>query len=137
TSNEGGPFGTFGIYVQPFPPTGAKYQISHSAGAWPIWSPSGKELFYRLNAFAGQETKMNAVTITTKPFPAFSSETTLELRDFLTPRFYRDYDRMPNDRKFLAVVPANQAASREQPPGPRFQIVLNWIRELPERVPTK
>jgi serine/threonine-protein kinase len=134
TLSEGGPFGTTGIYVQPFPPTGAKYQISQSGAAWPIWSHSGNELFYRLSVFAEQAERMNAVSITTKPF-AVTSETALPVRDFSTNRFYRDYDMMPNG-KFLAVYPINQTVSRE-PPRPRFEIVLNWFRELQERVPVK
>ena len=34
------------VYVQPFPPTGAKYQISKNAedGHHPVWSPDGAEL---------------------------------------------------------------------------------------------
>ena len=31
------------------PPTGVHYQISRSGGAWPIWSPNGSELVYRMN----------------------------------------------------------------------------------------
>ena len=36
-------------YLQPYPATGVKYQISQSGGAWPIWSSAGHELIYRLN----------------------------------------------------------------------------------------
>jgi Tol biopolymer transport system component len=40
------------VYVQPFPPTGAKYQISKNAddGHHPIWSPDGAELLFGLGA---------------------------------------------------------------------------------------
>ena len=39
--------GTATIYVQPFPATGAKYQISKDDGAHhALWSPDGKEIFY-------------------------------------------------------------------------------------------
>src|SRR5262249_8895383 len=34
------------IYVQPFPPTGAQYQITTNGGTSPLWSPDGKKLFY-------------------------------------------------------------------------------------------
>ena len=34
------------IYVQPWPLTGAKWQISNDGGRSPLWSPDGKELFY-------------------------------------------------------------------------------------------
>ena len=35
------------IYVEPFPPTGARRRISQNRGYYPLWSPEGSELFYR------------------------------------------------------------------------------------------
>ena len=43
-SNESG---RYEVYVQPFPGPGQKVQISSEGGAEPVWSPNGKELFYR------------------------------------------------------------------------------------------
>lgn len=34
------------VYVQPFPATGAKWQISPGGGSYPVWSAKGRELFY-------------------------------------------------------------------------------------------
>ena len=34
------------VYVQPFPPTGAKWQISTDGGTEPKWSGDGRELYY-------------------------------------------------------------------------------------------
>lgn len=34
------------LYVEPFPPTGAKYQISDDDGHHPRWTSTGKELFF-------------------------------------------------------------------------------------------
>jgi len=34
------------VYVQPFPPTGAKFQVSSSGGSDPQWRADGRELFY-------------------------------------------------------------------------------------------
>jgi dipeptidyl aminopeptidase/acylaminoacyl peptidase len=42
-SNEGG---RFEIYVQPFPPTGPRWQVSREGGSQPRWRPDGGELFY-------------------------------------------------------------------------------------------
>lgn len=41
-SNESG---AFQVYVQPFPATGVKVQISSAGGSWPRWSSDGK-IFY-------------------------------------------------------------------------------------------
>jgi hypothetical protein len=43
TSNESG---SFEVYVQPFPPTGAKWQVSKDGGHQPQWRRDGRELFY-------------------------------------------------------------------------------------------
>jgi Tol biopolymer transport system component len=34
------------VYVQPFPTTGGKWQISSGGGGLPLWRPDGKELFF-------------------------------------------------------------------------------------------
>jgi hypothetical protein len=43
TSNESG---REEVYVQPFPATGGKYQISQNGGAQPMWRGDGRELFF-------------------------------------------------------------------------------------------
>jgi Tol biopolymer transport system component len=34
------------VYVQPYPPTGARWQVSAGGGRQPAWSPDGTELYY-------------------------------------------------------------------------------------------
>jgi eukaryotic-like serine/threonine-protein kinase len=43
TSDESG---AFEVYVQPFPATGAKWQVSRGGGQQSVWAPDGRELFY-------------------------------------------------------------------------------------------
>lgn len=38
--------GTGQVFVQPFPTTGAKYQISTERGRAPVWSQDGKQIIY-------------------------------------------------------------------------------------------
>jgi len=38
--------GRYELYVQPAPPTGAKWQVSNAGGRQPQWRRDGKELFY-------------------------------------------------------------------------------------------
>lgn len=38
--------GTPEVYVQPFPTTGAKWQVSSMGGSDPQWRGDGRELFY-------------------------------------------------------------------------------------------
>ena len=41
--------GTYDVFVQPFPTTGAKFQVSTAGGRQPSWRRDGKELFYVTN----------------------------------------------------------------------------------------
>ena len=130
-----GPPTAFAIYVQPYPPTGVKYQISASGGAWPVWSSNGGELLYRLNVQEGAAPRINAVTITTTPVPAFTAERTLAINGFQPVVNYREYDVFPNGREMILVFPAARSEQAE-PATPRIHTVLNWFEELKARVPT-
>src|SRR5262249_33482185 len=46
-SNESG---RYEVYVQPYPPTGAKFQITREGGHHPLWSRDGKELLFVRNS---------------------------------------------------------------------------------------
>jgi Tol biopolymer transport system component len=46
-SNESGKIGNFEIYVRSFPDMKIKLQVSTGGGNTPLWSPDGRELFYR------------------------------------------------------------------------------------------
>jgi Tol biopolymer transport system component len=38
--------GRMELFVQPFPPTGERWQVSAGGGGYPAWRPDGRELFY-------------------------------------------------------------------------------------------
>lgn len=133
--NPNNPATNFAIYVQPYPPTGVKYQISQTAGTWPIWTAGGRELIYRPNA-DGAVQRMNAVTISTTPAPAFTSEKTLPIEGFLTAINYREYDVLPGGKQLVMVFPAERA-QRTAAALPHIHAALNWTEELKARVPTK
>jgi Tol biopolymer transport system component len=54
------------IYVQPFPATGGKYQVSKGGGVRPLWRADGRELFFQ----ALDSTMMAAAIDTTRQFEA-------------------------------------------------------------------
>jgi serine/threonine-protein kinase len=134
SADAGGAPTAFAIYVQPYPPTGVKYQISASGGAWPLWSPGGRELLYRLNVQEGAAPRINAVTITTTPVPAFTTERPLTISGFQPVVNYREYDLFPGERELVMVFPAARTQTTA-PPTARIHTVLNWFEELKARVP--
>jgi Tol biopolymer transport system component len=122
------------IYVQPFPPTGAKYQISKTNGnsIYPLWSRDGKELFS-----IPAPRQFVAVSVTTKPSFAFSNPTTMARSVFIDggPPTVRNYDAA-RDGRIMAVIPAAQVQS-EAARAPQIQVVLNWFEDVKQRVPLK
>ena len=126
----------FAIYLQPYPATGVKYQISQSGGAWPIWSSGGHELIYRINSMAatlGQ--RLLSVTLTTMPVPTFSAEQTLPIQGFLPYVNNREYDVFPDGQRFVIVMSAARRDSGTA--AVHIDTVLNWTEELKARVPAK
>jgi eukaryotic-like serine/threonine-protein kinase len=126
-----------GIFVQPFPPTGAKYQAS-PRGTYPLWAPDGKRLFYNI---PGQ---LVAVTVSTQPSVAFGNPVALPRGTFLVlgPLIPRNHDITPDGKGIVGVItPASSGASDQsqtgKPPLDQIQVVLNWSEELKQRVPTK
>jgi Tol biopolymer transport system component len=123
------------VYVQPFPSTGAKYQISKNAdnGHHPMWSPDGAELLFN----AGPGAWLNAVRITTQP--SFTAgEAMLVPRPFqgVTANFERPYDISRDGQHFLGLIDAALTQSGA-PAAQQIQVVINWFEELKARVPAR
>jgi len=137
------------IYVEPFPQTGNKYQITRHGGTSPLWSPDGKKLFYLeaqdsevrpLRRFQAAEKlkaelyRLISVHVRTQAGFALSDPTTIvEGILMIGPR---PYDITPHGKEFVAVFPASEATSGERSP-PEIRFTLNWFRELHQRVPVK
>jgi serine/threonine protein kinase len=119
------------VFVQPFPPTGAKYQISNGGGRTPRWSPDGKQLFYH-------EPSMNRfVAVDVQTDPAFSPgrAVTLPIEGTMHPLAQRNYDVTPDGREFLVVLPASTTTTDSRGVTPHIDMVLHWFEELNARVP--
>jgi len=130
-----GEAGAGSLFVQPFPTTGAKYQISKTTGLHPTWSPDGKELFYFAGGGGGQ---FVTVSVTTRPTFTFGNPVPAPT-PFVErgPGFERNNDITHDGKRLLGVVPAGQNAAAGAPAAPQIQIVLNWFEELKAKVPTK
>jgi hypothetical protein len=116
-------------YVQPFPPSGTKYQIAR--GGRPAWSRNGRELFY-----VPSPSQFMSVTVRTQPGFAFTNPVAVP-RGFTVadPSSPRPFDVMPDDR-IVGVGVRGQGPGGSGEPA-QIQVVLNWFEDLKMRVPTK
>jgi serine/threonine-protein kinase len=120
------------VYVVPFPNTkAAKWVISARGGSEPLWSHSGRELFYRDGAD-------NLVSVAVKTTPTFSPGRSTGLfsttaygscevdrtAELATKRCGREYAIAPDDRRFLMIREAT-APARD-----KLIVVDNWFEEL-------
>jgi hypothetical protein len=116
-SNESG---TREVYVQPFPITGGKWQVSTNGGQQPRWRSDGKELFYltaRGSVMAVGVKGESAVFEKGGPRLLFETGFTR------APSLWgvKTYDVTANGERFLTL--------RERTSDP-VTVVLNWASEL-------
>ena len=112
------------VYVRPFPDVeSGKLQVSTAGGVDPVWSPDGRELFFR------NGTQLMAAPVETET--GFTSGTPEMLFDavYMFGGLGRNYDVAP-DGRFVMVKGAGQTQV-----SPEISVVLNWTEELLERVP--
>jgi len=94
-SNESG---VFQVYAQPFPPTGAKVQVSGDGGSWPRWTADGRILYSSANRLWSVDVNVTGGTLHASVPKALFSQT------FIGSRFGSfAVDR--TGRRFLLVVP--------------------------------
>jgi serine/threonine-protein kinase len=131
------PNGLSVVFVQPFPATGAKYQISKEPDSHhPVWSPDGKDLIY-----LSGDVKLTSVSVTTQPSFVFGNPARVtsanEGAGTDLPFNPRNYDVTPDGKRFIRVVDADAATRNGPLPNPILDVVLNWSEELKQRVPLK
>jgi len=109
--------GRWEIYVEPYPGPGPKVPISTEGGQQPMWSPDGKELFYRSG------NKMMAAAVETDSQFRVTGNTKLFEGQYLSTASLQNYD-VAHDGRFLMIQETKESA----PLG--INVVLNWFDEL-------
>ncbi len=117
------------MLVQPFPATGATYEVA-AEGLYPQWSADGSELLW-----SGSR-QVNAVRVKTQPGFSVGNPVAIPFPLMVAgPSLPRTYDVTPAG-KFIGLI-APESARTTAPIPTVFQVVLNWFEELKAQVPTR
>jgi len=123
-----------GIFIQPFPATGAVYQAPRQRLDFqPVWGPKGTELIYTPSAASLQYA---SVSVTTQPAVTFGTPVNLPAR-VTANRLSgepRAYDVLA-DGRFVGLVSASEPQTTAEEATQQIRVVVNWFEELKARVP--
>ncbi len=95
------------VYVRPYPAEGDQVQVSLTGGSEPLWSPDGRELFYR--GLANGQLMLIAATVRTVPeFAVTARHPLFSVADYVGTTPHTNYAISP-DGKTFAMVRRNPA----------------------------
>jgi len=119
--------GTNQVYVSPYAEPHVKWLVSEEEGGGiqPVWSPDGRELFYR----SGD--RMMVTSVQREPTFSAGRPRVLFEGSYETSPFnpgFQYYDISPDGQRFL-MIKAGEV-------GTQIHVVLNWFEELKRLVPT-
>lgn len=111
------------VFVQPFPPTGAVYQVSRTetSGSNPFWSPDSRELF-----FARGPGDAVAVRITSEGGFGMSNPEPVPWGGRASSGSQRECDIARDGKRFLVMLPTGGDGLVKSD----IRVVLNWFEEL-------
>jgi eukaryotic-like serine/threonine-protein kinase len=122
------------VYVRPYPEVDkTRRHVSNGGGNMPLWSPDGRELFYR-----NGESVM-ALPVEAEPNFSYKTAKVLFRKPYVSSFTQEEgmvWDIHPKDKRFLMMKDAESNASASE--GLRkINIVLNWFEDLKQRAPAK
>ena len=119
--------GTNEVYVQSFPSSGSKWQISAGGGFQPRWRRDGKELFFMAGPQSGNIPRdVMAVLVDTSStgvFKAGAPQKLFTVTPVGTSILRNSWDVTPDGQRFLVNSPQTQAGGV-----PPVTVVLNWLQ---------
>lgn len=119
------------VYVQPFPPRGAKYQVpTRGDNHHPAWSADGRHLYY----LPGPG-RLERVEVSTERGVGFGTPVVLTFDPLrgAAPIAARSYDLMADG----SILGTMAHGSQNEMVRNRIVVVLNWLEELKRLVPAQ
>jgi Tol biopolymer transport system component len=112
--------GDWQVYLQPWPETGVKYQVTKQRGRLPMWSADGRAIYYDWDG------KMFAVPVNFGSDVTFGPSSPLPVTGYIQPLIRRNYDMTSDLKQFVMLFRA----------APRVEVISNLFDDLKKRLPT-
>jgi eukaryotic-like serine/threonine-protein kinase len=97
--------GRYEVWIEPFPRTDARYQVTRGGGSHPLWTPDGQSLYF------DRDHQMFRLAVNTRDMSSSSEPTPLPIKGFVQAEYRRQFDLMPDGRQFLVLFPTGQPTS--------------------------
>ena len=117
------------VYVRQYQEPANRVQISAAGGSQPMWSKTGRELFFRSgNELLAVNVTLGSSVVAGKPVVLFSKAMP-ESPSGSAYRFSSKYDVSKDGQRF--VIPKSNPESSDSP---RARVILNWFSDLKQRL---
>jgi hypothetical protein len=125
--------GKYQVYVRAFPDNGGKWQVSSNGGVYPVFSRSGRELFFHT-----QDNRIMAASYSAKgdSFAADKPRVWSEKTIADSGLSGINYDVAPDGKRIAALMPAETPEGKGQVSQNHVIFLENFFDELRRRVPT-
>jgi eukaryotic-like serine/threonine-protein kinase len=112
--------GVSNVFVQPFPPTGYREQVSATTGTNPVWSADGRQI-----AFSGVSAEAGPIRLAdvTPTGTTLRISTPRELFTLVQRSGANGFTMDGRAERFLLVVPPSQASGATEAP---LTVIANW-----------
>ncbi len=135
-SGADGTAASSGVFVEPFPATGARYQAPKVVLDFhPVWSQDGTELNYIGSVLSGQLATVQASTQSGVTFES-PALVPFQLTAGRLSGATRAFDVLP-DGRFVGLISGSASEADDFALTPQVRLIVNWAEELERLVPTE
>jgi len=94
--------GRYEVWMEPFPRSGARLQLTRDGGSHPMWAPDGRSLYF------DRDHQMFQLAVNTQDVTSIAEPTPLPIKGFAQAEYRRQFDLMPDGRQFLVLFPMDR-----------------------------
>ena len=94
--------GRYEVWMEPFPRSGARLQLTRDGGSHPMWAPDGRSLYF------DRDHQIFQLAVNTQDVTSIGEPTPLAIKGFAQAEYRRQFDLMPDGRQFLVLFPMDK-----------------------------